>query len=48
MKKQYFKPEMNVEILLKTDVLLLSVETDNRYQQSRNIFKSDFTVEDIL
>lgn len=48
MKKPYFKPEMNVEILLKTDVLLDSFETDNRYEQSKNIFKSDFTVEDIL
>lgn len=48
MKKQYYKPELNIEILMKADVLLVSEQTDNRFVDSQDIFKDDFTVDDIL
>lgn len=48
MKKQYFKPELNIEILSKADVLLASEQTDNSFVQSTDIFNDSFAVEDIL
>jgi hypothetical protein len=38
MKKQYKKPEIVTEVLLKDDVLTLSQE--NRYVKSKDIFKA--------
>ncbi|MEE3334171.1 MAG: hypothetical protein VZR54_07870 [Ruminococcus sp.] len=48
MKKQYSKPEVKLELLSKSDVLLVSEETDNRYVNSREIIKDLFSIEDIL
>ncbi len=48
MKKQYFKPEIKVELLSKADVLLKSEQTDNNYVQSQSIFNDNFSVESIL
>ena len=48
MKNQYFKPELNVELLSKSDVLLTSEQTDNNYVQSQSIFNDSFSVESIL
>lgn len=48
MKKQYFKPLVNVELLSKEDVLLRSEQTDNKFVESQNIFKDDFSIDSIL
>jgi hypothetical protein len=48
MKKQYKKPEIVTEVLLKDDVLTLSQE--NSYVKSKNIFKAvdDYSLNRIL
>lgn len=48
MKKQYFKPEIKTEVLLKEDVLIISEEKENKYIKSRSIFIDDFSVEKLL
>lgn len=48
MNKQYFKPELNIEILSKADVLLASEQTDNSFVQSTDIFNDNFDLTDIL
>lgn len=48
MKKQYKKPEIITEVLLKDDVLEMSYEKDNGYAASKSIFIDDFKIDDIL
>ncbi len=48
MKKEYTTPKITVDLLMKTDALMASFETDNSYAKSRSIFNDDFTVDDIL
>ena len=48
MKKQYSKPEITTEVLLKDDVLRMSEETDNRYVGSKKLIKNNFDINDIF
>lgn len=48
MKKQYKKPEIITEVLLKDDVLEMSEEKDNGYLASKSIFIDNFSIDDIL
>lgn len=48
MKKQYKKPEIITEVLLKDDVLEMSEEKDNGYAASKSIFIDNFSIDDIL
>ena len=48
MKKQYLKPEITTEVLLKDDVLRTSEETDNKYVGSKKVIKNNFDINDIF
>ena len=48
MKKQYKKPEIITEVLLKDDVLEMSEEKDNKFVASKSIFIDNFSIDDIL
>ena len=48
MKKQYLKPEITTEVLLKDDVLRISEETDNKYVGSKKVIKNNFDINDIF
>lgn len=48
MKKQYKKPEIITEVLLKDDVLEMSEEKNNSYLASKSIFIDNFSIDDIL
>ena len=48
MKKQYTKPTIKSEVLLKEDVLRVSAETDNNYVGYKDIHHDKATLEDLL
>lgn len=47
MRYKYQKPEIIIENLLKEDVLMSSVETDNNYVRSEDLVDK-FSVEGLL
>lgn len=48
MKQHYEAPRLLTEVLLKEDVLKISVETDNKYEKSNTVFKDKATLEGLL
>ena len=50
MKLHYTKPEMNTELLERADVLMVSEETDNRFESAGayDMYSQSFSWEDIL
>ena len=47
MKQKYITPEIKTEVLVKTDVLSSSRQRDNRYIKSQDIFKGDYSIENL-
>ncbi len=50
MKLHYKKPEIKTELLERTDVLMVSEETDNRYESAGayDMYGQSFSWENIL